>query len=64
MVAIAVDLSKPFDSINHSLLLAKSKAYGLSSPLKLMSSYLLGRRQQVKVQGICSGYWDIKVGVL
>ena len=64
MVAIAVDLSKAFDSINHSLLLAKLKAYGLSSSaLKLMSSYLLGRRQWVTVQGICSSYRDIIVGV-
>ena len=37
-MAVAVDLSKTFDFINHNLLLAKLKAYGLSqSALSLMS---------------------------
>lgn len=59
-----MDVSKAFDSNNHSLLLAKLKAYGFSSSaLKLMSSYLLGCRQHVKVQGLCSSYQDIKMGV-
>ena len=40
-MALAVDLSKAFNSINHNLVLAKLKAYGLSqSALSLMSSYL------------------------
>ena len=41
-MAVAVDLSKAFDSMNHNLLLAKLKAYGLfQSAMSLMSSYLL-----------------------
>ena len=64
VVAVAIDLSKAFDSIDHSLLLAKFGAYGLSSSaLQLMSSYLTVRKQKVKVHGICSSYRDFKIGV-
>lgn len=39
VMAVAVDLSKAFDSINHNLLMAKLKAYGFSpAALNLMSS--------------------------
>ena len=51
-VAVAMDLSKAFDSIDHSLLLAKLGAYGLSSSaLHLMSSYLTCRKQRLKFMG-------------
>ena len=64
VVAVAMDLSKAFDSIDHSLLLAKLGAYVLSSSaFHLMSSYLTGRKQRVKVHGTCSSYRDVKVGV-
>ena len=56
-MAVAVDLSKAFDSINHNLLFAKWKADGLSqSTMSLMSSYLLGRKQGVCLYGVCSSY--------
>ena len=52
-MAVAVDLSKAFDSIKHYLLLAKLKAYSLSqSASSLMSSYLLGRKQRVCLLGV------------
>ena len=61
-MAVAVDLSKAFDSIN--LLLAKLEAYGLSqSAMKLMSSYLLGRKQRVCLHGVCSSYSELRAGL-
>ena len=64
VATVAVDLSKTFDTINHSLLLAKLKAYG-SSPhaLELMSTYLLGRQQCVRLEGVCSNFKTVKSGV-
>ena len=64
VVPVAIDLSKAFDSINHGLLLAKLQAYGFShSAVKLMTSYLVGRQQRVKVQGTFSTYRTITRGV-
>ena len=39
--AILMDLSKPFDKINHELIMAKLDAYGLSKDdVKLTHSYM------------------------
>ena len=44
-----------FDSVCHPLLLAKLKAYGFTDDaLELMSAYLLGKRQRVKLDGVYS----------
>ena len=62
VAAVAVDLSKAFDAINHSLLLAKLKAYGFSPhALELMSTYLLGRQQCVRLEGVCSNFKTVKL---
>ena len=48
--ALFMDLSKGFDTINHDLMLAKSKAYGFSTnALNLMHSYLKNRKQKVQI---------------
>ena len=63
-MAVAVDLSKVFDSINYNLLLAKLEAYGLfQSALSLMSSYLLGCKQRVCLHGVCSSYAESTAGL-
>ena len=64
VAAVAVHLSKAFDAINHNLLLAKLKAYGFSThALELMSTYLLGRQQCVRLDGVCSNSKIVKSGV-
>ena len=50
VAVVSMDLSKAFDTIPHPLLLAKLKAYGLSSSAcALFADYLSGRTQRVKV---------------
>ena len=59
-----IDLSKAFDLIDHRLLIAKLSAYGFSnSALKLMLSYLSGRKQRVKINKFFSDWVDILSGV-
>ena len=61
-VAILMDLSTAFDCMSHGLLLAKLEAYGLSgNSIKVMRSYMTGRKQRVKIG---NGEWaDILKGV-
>ena len=52
IAVIIMDLSKAFDTINHSLLLAKleAEAYGFSmASLQLMQNYLCNRFQRTSV---------------
>ena len=45
-----MDLSKAFDVIDHDLLLAKLKAYGVEErSFVLFKDYLSGRQQRVKI---------------
>ena len=47
--ACLLDISKCFDSINHTILSKKLEMYGITSTeLKRFSSYLKGRKQVVK----------------
>ena len=63
-IAIAVDLSKAFDSISHSLLISKLKAYGFTeSAVNLIRSYLHDRLQRVRIGNNYSDWKTIQHGV-
>ena len=54
---IFMDISKAFDTTNHSLLLAKLKSYGLSNQaLSLLQSYLCNRFQRSIINGSFSSW--------
>ena len=58
--AIFIDLSKAFNTLHHSLLLAKHRTYGLQpTALKQMKNYLTGRFQRTKVSNNYSS-WHMK----
>ena len=58
-VAILMDLSKAFDTINHEL-----HAYGFSEQaLLILSSYLSNRKQRVKINNTFSSWTDLIQGV-
>ena len=62
--AIFMDHSKAFHSLNHRLLLAKLKAYGLQpTALKQMENYLTGCFQRTKVNNSYSSWSKIIAGV-
>ena len=57
-ISIFLDLSKAFDTLDHTILFKKLEHYGLeSSALQLLKSYLTNREQFVK-------NYDIKSNVL
>ena len=60
--AILTDLSKAFDSLKHSLLIAKLKAYGFDS-LILSYDYLSHRQQRTKINNTFSSWGTITSGV-
>ena len=61
---IIMDSSKAFDSLNHELLLAKLKAYGLDSNLvSFMKSYLTNRFQRCKINNSFSEWGKVLNGV-
>ena len=60
---VLMDLSKAYDCLPHDLLRAKMEAYGFSADnLKLIHSYLVGRKQRVKIGSTRSSWQEIKSG--
>ena len=61
---LLTDLSKAFDCLPHDLIIAKLHAYGFDHPaLKLILSYLSGRKQRVRVNATFSEYSNLDHGV-
>ena len=62
--ACLLDISKCFDSINHTILLQKLEMYDITSTeLQRFSSYLIRRKQVVKFNQETSAFCDITCGV-
>ena len=62
--AIALDIKKAFDSVNHTILLKKLSHYGIRGVCyKLFESYLTNRQQYVYVNNTISSLQEIKTGV-
>ena len=63
-IAVFMDLSKAFDTIDHEILLYKLKHYGLADPaLNLILSYMTGRKQYVDFNGYLSDRQFLSTGV-
>ena len=59
-----LDLSKVFDTVNHSILLSKLDLYGIRDIENLwFKSYLSRRRQKVYANSVFSDFLDINSGV-
>ena len=62
--AIALDIKKAFDSVNHTILLKKLSHYGIRGVCyKLFESYLINRQQYAYVNNTISSLQEIKTGV-
>ena len=61
---IFIDLKKAFDTVDHDILLAKLRKYGVENlEHSWLTSYLSNRKQFCKINGICSKTKDIHCGV-
>ena len=61
---IFMDLSKAFDTLNHSLFIAKKGAYGFErDSLSFIKSYLNDRQQRVRVNNNFSSWEKVIAGV-
>ena len=61
---IYIDLSKAFDTLDHTILLEKLRHYGIrDTELQLIKNYLSNRYQLTEVNGYTSKPLKIKTGV-
>ena len=64
VAAVLMDLSKAFDCLPHDILLCKLRCYGpTQKAVILLSSYLSGRKQQVKIGNVTSKWANGSKGV-
>ena len=64
VLGIFIDLSKAFDTIDHSKLIVKLENYGIrGTTLKLITNYLSNRLQYANYKGADSGMRKIEFGV-
>ena len=62
--SIFIDLSKAFDTLNHSILISKLRYYGVDEhAIKWFKSYLSNRKQYVQIDEVKSSIKDIETGV-
>ena len=60
---VMIDLSKAFDTIDHSILLGKLSAYGVKeTELAWFTDYLRERRPRVVLNGVSSDWSDVTRG--
>ena len=63
-LAVFMDLSKAFDTLDHQILLKKLNYYGIvGNALAWFSSYLTGRQQYVELDGVSSSLLPLSTGV-
>ena len=63
-LAVFIDFSKCFDTLNRDILIRKLEICGIRGvPLDLLKSYLDNRYQAVKVNNVMSNFMPINVGV-
>ena len=63
-ITVYLDLSKAFDTLDHSILINKLKYYGIQGcALDLIKKYLSNRQQCVEINNIKSSFMNLSTGV-